>query len=155
MSFQEILFYILDVILLVQLVRLVMTTRTIKVPTDAGFRWLMPLLILIATLVGYLRGDNIFSSISSPYFKYIQTCMMVIFAILYWFVGSGLSDEGVISMGRLTPYKESEKMIFNVKDVCLTCQGKKRTVNLFFDADQIENIHKHLRDMDVVYEIKD
>ena len=137
-NIMDILFYLLDIWVAVMLFGWVRNSVKIRVSAKLGYRWLVPSLFIVVLIVGLFRYQGLFTI--------IQSVCLLVFAVLYWFVGSGLSDEGIVLNGVLTKWEDAGEVTVKKNDCCLIFRQKGRDTAMYFDADQLEVMRKFVAD---------
>ena len=94
-------FYVLDGIIFVMLIIWTNNSRKVKVATKVGARWLVPLLFAAVAVYGFFRYTGVF--------RWSQTIALLVFAVMYYFLKSGLCEEGIVMNGALTKLTESPR----------------------------------------------
>lgn len=136
MNWDDLFFYVLDIAVFVMLIIWTKNSREVKVPSKVPAQWLVPVLFLVIGGYGFFRYAGVF--------KYLQTGFMVVFAVMYYFLKSGLSEKGVVMNGALTPWSTAGKITVMKKEGKVVFQTKRREVALYYDRDQLEEARKFL-----------
>ncbi len=136
MSFDDILFYVLDAVIFVMLLQWMRNGKKVKILIRPGMQWLIPAIFVAVAVFGWFRYDGLF--------KYIQTAALLVFAVMYYFMKSGLSDEGIVLNGALTPWDAAGKVTLSKKDHSITYRSKRRDIALYFAPEQMEEVRKFL-----------
>lgn len=141
MAFDDMLFYVLDLVILVMMVQWVKASRKIKIQTKQGLQWLIPAIFVVIAVIGWFRYDGLF--------RIIQTIVLIVFAGIYYFLKSGLCDEGIVINGALTTWEDAGTVKLSKKDSCISFQGRRKMSSLYFEPEQLEEIRKFLRERSV------
>lgn len=138
MNINDLIFYILDVIIIGMLIYWHGNCRKIVIETKVGAKWLIPALFLVVAVIGFFKYQD------DPVFRIVQTGALVLCAGLYYTVKSGLSEEGVVMMGALTKWEKAGSVTLNKKESCLIFRLRGKTAALYFDPDQLDEVRKFL-----------
>ena len=142
-DFYSLIYLVLDAVILVWIGRMILNTRTIVLKTKTGFRWLVPLLFFTIAVISYLRN-------LPGIFRVIQPVLLMIMGCMYWFVGSGLSEDGIVVMGQLTRYDHAENLAYDDEDGILTFSTGRKSHALFFAIGQDDDVLKFLRERKLI-----
>ena len=142
-DFYSLIYLVLDAVILVWIGRMILNTRTIVLKTKTGFRWLGPLLFFTVAVISYLRN-------LPGIFRVIQPVLLMIMGCMYWFVGSGLSEDGIVVMGQLTRYDHAENLAYDDEDGILTFSTGRKSHALFFAVGQDDDVLKFLRERKLI-----
>lgn len=142
-DFYSLIYLVLDAVILVWIGRMILNTRTIVLKTKTGFRWLVPLLFFTVAVISYLRN-------LPGIFRVIQPVLLMIMGCMYWFVGSGLSEDGIVVMGQLTRYDHAENLAYDDEDGILTFSTGRKSHALFFAIGQDDDVLKFLRERKLI-----
>ena len=138
MDFNDLIFYILDLIIIVMLLRWHGNCRKIRIETKIGAKWIIPAIFIVVAVVGFFKYQD------DPYFRYIQTGALLLCAGLYYTMRSGLSDDGVVMMGALTKWEKAGSITLNKKESCIIFKLRGKTAALYFDPDQLNDVRNFL-----------
>lgn len=136
MAIDDILFYVLDVVIFVMLIQWTVNSRKVKVATKVGARWLVPVLFAVVAVIGFIRYNGLF--------QYVQTAALGIFAAMYFFLKSGLCDEGIVMNGALTTWENAGTVTLSHKDSCIQFHLKRRDAALYFAPEQMDEVREFL-----------
>lgn len=136
MSMDDILFYILDAVIFVMLIQWMRNGKKVVILIRPGMQWLIPTIFVVVAVIGWFRYDGLF--------QYIQTAALLVFAAMYYFVKSGLSEEGIVLNGALTPWDAAGKVTLAKKEHSITYRTKRRDTTLYFAPEQMEEVRKFL-----------
>lgn len=138
MNINDLIFYILDVIIIGMLIYWHGNCRKIVIETKVGAKWLIPALFLVVAVIGFFKYQD------DPVFRIVQSGALVLCAGLYYTVKSGLSEDGVVMMGALTKWEKAGSVTLNKKESCLIFRLRGKTAALYFDPDQLDEVRKFL-----------
>ena len=138
MDFNDLIFYILDIVIIVMLMRWHGNCRKIRIETKIGAKWIIPAIFIVVAVVGFFKYQD------DPYFRYIQTGALLLCAVLYYTMRSGLSDDGVVMMGALTKWEKAGSITLNKKESCIIFKLRRKTAALYFDPDQLNDVRNFL-----------
>ena len=138
MDFNDLIFYILDVIIIVMLLRWHGNCRKIRIETKIGAKWIIPAIFIVVAVIGFFKYQD------DPVFRYIQTGALLLCAGLYYTMRSGLSDDGVVMMGALTKWEKAGSITLNKKESCIIFKLRGKTAALYFDPDQLNDVRNFL-----------
>jgi hypothetical protein len=140
-SMDDLLFYVLDLLIFVMMLRWMKNSRKVVIPTKQGMQWLVPVIFVAVAVFGWFRYDGLF--------KYVQTAALLAFAVMYYFLKSGLSPEGIVINGALTTWGDAGSVTLSKKDNCVTIHNQKKVSSMYFDPSQLETIRKFLKERSV------
>lgn len=143
MSVNNLIFYVLDVIIIGMLLYWHHNCKKIVIETKVGAKWLIPALFIVVAVIGFFRYQD------DPVFRYIQTAALLLDAFLYYTVRSGLCEEGIVMMGALTKWNKAGSVSLNKKESCLIFKLRGKTAALYFDPDQMDDVRKFLAERSV------
>ena len=138
MDFNDLIFYILDIVISVMLMRWHGNCRKIRIETKIGAKWIIPAIFIVVAVIGFFKYQD------DPYFRYIQTGALLLCAGLYYTMRSGLSDDGVVMMGALTKWEKAGSITLNKKESCIIFKLRGKTAALYFDPDQLNDVRNFL-----------
>ena len=138
MDFNDLIFYILYIVIIVMLMRWHGNCRKIRIETKIGAKWIIPAIFIVVAVIGFFKYQD------DPYFRYIQTGALLLCAGLYYTMRSGLSDDGVVMMGALTKWEKAGSITLNKKESCIIFKLRGKTAALYFDPDQLNDVRNFL-----------
>ncbi|MCH3960571.1 MAG: hypothetical protein LKF53_00590 [Solobacterium sp.] len=130
------IFYVLDAVIFGMLIVWTVNSRKVKVATKVGARWLVPALFAAVAVVGVFRYTGVF--------RWTQTIALLVFAVMYYILKSGLCEEGIVMNGALTHWEDAGTVTLSKKDSCILFRLKKRNAALYFDPDQLDEVRGFL-----------
>jgi len=133
----NLLFYIVDVVLVILLVNGYINSKKVVLETRVGAKWLIPSIVLIFGFIGWFKYDG--------WFRIIQSVMFVFVAVMYYLLKSGLSEDGIVMMGKLIKYHDAKPISVNKNESCIIFKMKKRNAALYFDYDQLNDVQRFLK----------
>lgn len=134
-------YYILDVVLLVMLARLVRNSRKVELESSVGrqVKWIVPVFFVVIAVVGLVRYEGVF--------RWVQTVVLLVMGWMCYNMKSGLSPEGVVSMGSLTKYEKAGPLRLKEYDCCIFYKVPHRGDGmLYFEEEQFADLRKYCRD---------
>ncbi len=134
----DLIYYLMDAILIGMMVRWMKNSRAVKIETQISMRWLIPSIFVIVAVVCVLNYEGIF--------RIIQTIAMLICAVLYYMQKSGLSDEGIVNVGSLTTYTQAGRVTVNRRDHNISFTYGKRKAILYFEPEQMDEVRAFLNE---------
>ena len=139
MDIQTLILYIFDVVMLVAFARMLMVSNTVKIETKVGnkMKWMIPVLFLVIAVIGFVRYEGIF--------RIVQFIVPIILGIMYYFMKSGLSDEGIVMMGSLIKFHKAGQVKLSRSDNSIYFMKNKITTALFFEEDQFDEVRDFLK----------
>ena len=137
MTVYEIILYIMGAVVFVMLARMVYQSRKIVIEVKSGPKWLVPLLFVVAAVMGIMRYTGVF--------RVIQTILLLTYAVMYYNIRSGFAEEGIVSMGTMIPYEKAGTITLNRNNNCILFRVRGRDAALFIDPDQIPAIREFLQ----------
>jgi hypothetical protein len=135
-SMDDLLFYVLDLLIFVMMLRWMKNSRKVVIPTKQGMQWLVPVLFAVVAVIGFIRYNGLF--------QYVQTAALGIFAAMYFFLKSGLCDEGIVMNGALTTWENAGTVTLSHKDSCIQFHLKRRDAALYFAPEQMDEVREFL-----------
>ena len=143
MNVNDLIFYVLDLVIIGMLLFWHHNCKKIVIETKVGAKWLIPALFVVVAVIGFFRYAD------DPVFRYVQTAALLICAVLYYTVRSGLSPGGIVMMGALTKWEKAGSVSLNKKESCLIFRLRGKTAALYFDPDQLDEVRKFLAERSV------
>lgn len=137
MTVNEIILTVLSVVVFIILARMMYMSRKIVIEVKIGSKWIVPLLFVLAAVMGAFRYTGVF--------RIVQTVILLIFAAMYYNVRSGFADEGIVSMGTMIPYEKAGTVTLDRKNSCILYSVRGRETAMFLDPDQIPEIREFLQ----------
>lgn len=135
MEMGDILFYILDVVILGMLIKMLLASKKVELEIDPGLRWLIPVLFLAIAVFSFIKFTGTF--------RYVQTVLLSVMAVMYWFMKSGLTPTSVVMVGREIPYDKAGSMFIDETDSSLHFKFKGSS-SIYFKQSQTEQIRTYL-----------
>ncbi len=138
MDYGDLMFYILDAYALYVAYQSFENSRKIKVETTVGvkFKWLVPSIVVCIALIGFTSYEGVF--------RMVQTVVLLTLASASYMSKSGLSDEGIVRMGKLYRYKDVTKVDINDTDCCVMFTKNVTPSALYFDFEQMDEVRAYL-----------
>ncbi len=136
MSLNDLIFYVLDAIVMVTLIKMQRDSKRIEISTKLGPRWVIPCIFWVIAAIGLFNYDGVF--------RVIQTALLVVMGLLYWGLNSGLSPDGIVMIGKLYPYKKLKSI--KVDDEGHRVEFSKGAAPAYIDfrEDQMKDVHRYL-----------
>ena len=138
MTVGDLIFYVLDAIVLFMLGKMLRDSQKVEIETRLGPRWVIPCIFW-----GIAAVSN-FNYTGS--FRLIQTIILIVMGILYWFMKSGLAPEGVVMIGRLYRYEKCMPMEVDDEYECVRLTIRKAPAEIRFPDGDMKAIRKYLSD---------
>ena len=138
MTVGDLIFYVLDAIVLFLLVRMLRDSRKVEIETRLGPRWVIP---CVFWAIAAVSNFNYTGS-----FRLIQTIILVVMGIMYWFMRSGLAPEGVVMIGRLYKYEKCMPMEVDDEFEAVRLTIRKAPTEIRFPGADMKAIRKYLSD---------
>lgn len=139
MDVNDLIFYILDLAIFLMLLQWQRNTKSIRIKApDSRSRWIIPIIFIIVAVFGWFRYTGTF--------RWVETILLLLFALMYWNIGSGLSEDGIVNMGALIKWEDAGKVTLNRKDSSISYDYRKSRANMYFGFDQVEEVRKFLAD---------
>ena len=132
----DVIFYVLDVIILVMLIRMQKDSAKVEIEAYTGPKWVIPGMfwaIALLSAVNY-RGS----------FRLIQTITLIVFGVIYWFMKSGLAPDGVVMIGRLFPYEKTKPITFDEERKAVNFTVRRGITTIFFPKEDMTAIRNYL-----------
>ena len=143
MDIQNLILYVFDVVMLVAFARMLMISNTVKIETKVGnkMKWMIPVLFLAIAMIGFIRYEGIF--------RIVQFIVPIILGVMYYFMKSGLSDEGIVMMGLLIKFHKVGQVMLSRSDNSIYFVRNKIQTALFFEEDQFDEVRNFLKEHSV------
>ena len=143
MDIQNLILYVFDVVMLVAFARMLMVSNTVKIETKVGnkMKWMIPVLFLAIAIIGFVRYEGVF--------RIVQFIVPIILGVMYYFMKSGLSDEGIVMMGSLIKFHKAGQVMLSRSDNSIYFVRNKIQTALFFEEDQFDEVRKFLKEHSV------
>ena len=136
MNWGDIIFYVLDAVIMYMLIRMYRVSKTIEIKTSLGPRWVIPAVFWSIALLGLFNYRGVF--------RVIQTIMLVLMGAIYWTFDSGLCPQGVVMIGRLYPYEKAKPITVDDESHCVNFTIRKAPTPVFFPPEQMKDVHNYL-----------
>ena len=140
-SSYDLFIFLLDIIICVLVIHLVIQSRKVIIDAQVGGKFFIPLLFIGLGLIGFLNY-------TFP-FTIIQAVAMIAAGIGYYFVRSGLAENGLILSGSLLPYEKAGKITLKKQENALYFKQRGRVSLLRFDEDKIDEVRDFLKSRDI------
>ena len=139
MDIQTLILYVFDIVMLVAFARMLVISNTVKIETKVGnkMKWMIPVLFIAIAVIGCVRYQGIF--------RIVQFIVPIILGIMYYFMKSGLSDEGIVMMGSLIKFHKAGQVTLSRSDNSIYFVKNKITTALFFEEDQFDEVRDFLK----------
>jgi hypothetical protein len=132
----DVIFYVLDAVILVMLIRMKRDSAKVEIEAYTGPKWVIPGMfwaIALLSAVNY-RGT----------FRIIQTAVLAVFGVIYWFMKSGLAKDGVVMIGRLFPYEKTKPITFDEDRKAVNFTIRRGITTIFFPNEDMAKIRNYL-----------
>ena len=139
MDIQTLILYVFDIVMLVAFARMLVISNTVKIETKVGnkMKWMIPVLFIAIAVIGFVRYEGIF--------RIVQFIVPIILGIMYYFMKSGLSDEGIVMMGSLIKFHKAGQVTLSRSDNSIYFVKNKITTALFFEEEQFDEVRDFLK----------
>ena len=139
MDIQTLILYVFDIVMLVVFARMLVISNTVKIETKVGnkMKWMIPVLFIAIAVIGFVRYEGIF--------RIVQFIVPIILGIMYYFMKSGLSDEGIVMMGSLIKFHKAGQVTLSRSDNSIYFVKNKITTALFFEENQFDEVRDFLK----------
>ena len=143
MDIQNLILYVFDVVMLVAFARMLLVSNTVKIETKVGnkMKWMIPVLFLAIAVIGFVRYEGVF--------RIVQFIVPIILGVMYYFMKSGLSDEGIVMMGSLIKFHKAGQVMLSRSDNSIYFARNKIQTALFFEEDQFDEVRNFLKEHSV------
>ena len=111
-------------------------SRKVEIPTRLGPRWVIPAVFWGIALVSNFNYTGSF--------RVIQTIILIVMGIMYWFMKSGLCPEGVVMIGRLYKYEKCKPMEIDDEFNALKLTIRRAPTEIRFPDQDMNDIRKYL-----------
>lgn len=126
------IFCVVDVVVIFLLIFWAKNSRKVIVEAKTGSKLLFSVMFYFVAIMSFMQYSGII--------KWFQTIALIIIGTLFYFVKSGVSEEGIIMTGVLTTWDDAKKVTVNYLDGCLSFDGRHRPVKLYFDKKQLNEV---------------
>lgn len=134
MNINDLLFCCMDVVMILLLASWVKTSKKVIIEARANSKIIFTLLFCAVGVMSFFQYEG--------WIRYVQTISLMTIGILFYFVKSGVSEEGMIVTGILSTWNAIGKININQNDGCISFKAKKRNIHLFFDKKDLQDIRK-------------
>ena len=143
MDIQNLILYVFDVVMLVAFARMLLVSNTVKIETKVGnkMKWMIPVLFLAIAMIGFIRYEGVF--------RIVQFIVPIILGVMYYFMKSGLSDEGIVMMVSLIKFHKAGQVMLSRSDNSIYFVRNKIQTALFFEEDQFDEVRNFLKEHSV------
>ena len=143
MDIQNLILYVFDVVMLVAFARMLLVSNTVKIETKVGnkMKWMIPVLFLAIAVIGFVRYEGVF--------RIVQFIVPIILGVMYYFMKSGLSDEGIVMMGSLIKFHKAGQVMLSRSDNSIYFARNKIQTALFFEEDQVDEVRNFVNEHSV------
>lgn len=143
MDIQNLILYVFDAVMLVAFARMLMVSNTVKIETKVGnkMKWMIPVLFIVIAIIGFVRYEGVF--------RIVQFIIPIILGMMYYFMKSGLSDEGIVMMGSLIKFHKAGQVTLSRSDNSIYFVRNKITTALFFEENQFDEVRNFLKEHSV------
>ena len=136
MTVGDLIFYILDAVILYMLYRMYNSSKEIQVKTVLGPRWVIPALFWAIALLGFFNYKGVF--------RWVQTILLAVMGGIYWKMESGLSTKGVVMIGRLYPYEKTKPIVIDDEQHCVNFTIRRAPTPVYFLPEQMKEVRSYL-----------
>ncbi len=136
MTVGDIIFYVLDAVILYMLYRMYNNSKEIEVKTVIGPRWVIPAMFWAIALLGFFNYSGVF--------RWIQTILLVVMGGIYWKMESGLSPKGVVMIGRLYTYEKTKPITVDDENHCVNFTIRRAPTPMYFPPDKMKEVRSYL-----------
>ena len=136
MNWNDLLFYVLDAIVMATLFKMRRDSKRIEVATKLGPRWVIPCIFWGIAAIGLFNYSGVF--------RVIQTALLVIMGVLYWGLNSGLSPDGIVMIGKLYPYQKLKSIKVDDEGHRVEFSKGAAPAYIDFNEDQMKEVHRYL-----------
>lgn len=136
MNIGDLIFYVLDAVILFLLYRMHQNSKTIKIETSLGPRWVIPAMFWAIAALGFFNYTGVF--------RWIQTIVLIVMGGIYWTMNSGLAPKGVVMIGRLYPYEKCMPIKVDDETHCVNFTIRRAPTPVYFLPEQMKEVHSYL-----------
>lgn len=136
-TFYDVIFCILDLFVAGFILKWILKSRTIKVEAKAGSKMVLCCLFFFAAALSFINEDG--------WLRYYQTIALSIIGIMYYFVKSGVSDEGIVTSGILTPWIKVKKVTLNHTENSISYEYNNKPYRLYFEKYKMNDVRNILQ----------
>jgi len=136
MNIGDLVFYVLDAVVLVMLGKMLMDSQKVEIETRLGPRWVIPVLFWGIAAMSAFNYTGMF--------RIIQTSVLILMGILYWFMKSGLAPEGVVMIGRFFKYENCTPIEIDDEFNSVKLTVRRSPTEIRFPDEDMNTIRKYL-----------
>lgn len=135
-DFSDILFVIMDVMIMVMLFMWIKTSRKVIIEAKAGSKIIISVMFFAVAVLTFIRY--------SGWIRYVQTVTLIVIGVLFYLVKSGISEDGIVMTGIFTSWSKAGKVSLNRTDCSISFEVNHKPGRLYFKAEQMDEIRKVL-----------
>lgn len=138
MESEDILFYILDLVILIKFIFMLKRSNQVEIEFTVGYnmKWIIPSIFIAIAVIGFMRYEGTF--------RIVQTVVLILMAVMYYGMKNGLAKDGIVMMGSFLPYKDAKNLDVDVRECCVKFKKKNAPAALYFDNEQLDEIRLYL-----------
>ena len=136
MNTVELVWLFIDLVVMIMFLFMLKNSLRVKVVSKVGHKSFIFTFFILLAIVGFWRNTG--------FFRYVQSIIVIILGIMYLQMKSGLSADGVVLMGSLTPYKKIKSLVLSANDASIFFTYNKKTKALFFKEEQYNEFRNYL-----------
>ncbi len=136
MTVGDLIFYVLDIVILAMLYQMYKNSREIEIKTSLGPRWVIPALFWAIAALGFFNYTGSF--------RWIQTITLIGMGAIYWMMDSGLSKKGIVVIGRLYTYEKVKPITIDDEHHCVNFTIRRAPTPVYFVPEQMKEVRNYL-----------
>lgn len=132
----DVIFCVLDILVAGCILYWIKRSKSIEVEAKSNNKVLCGLFFAVAVM-SFINEDG--------WLRWFQTIALSLIGILYYFVRSGVSEEGIVTSGILTPWLKVKKVTLNHTDNSISYEYKNKPYRLTFDKEKMNSVREILQ----------
>lgn len=135
-DYSDIIFVIMDVMIMILMLGWIRTSRKVEIEARPGSKIVISCMFFGVAVLTFVRYTG--------WIRYVQTIVLVLIGVLFYLVKSGICDTGVVVTGVFTPWSRVGQVSFNRSDSSISFEVNHKPVRLYFKAEQMDQIRMFL-----------
>lgn len=135
-DYSDIIFVIMDVMIMILILGWIKTSRKVEIEAKPGSKIIISIMFFAVAVLTFVRYEG--------WIRYVQTITLILIGVLFYFVKSGICDDGIVVTGVFTPWSKAGKISFNRADSSISFEVNHKPSRLYFKAEQMDQIRMFL-----------
>lgn len=136
MNINDLIFYVLDAFVMIMLIRMLAGCKKIEIKTDMGGRWVIPVVFFALAALSFFNFTGIF--------RMIHVSCLILMGVLYWFMESGLSPDGIVMIGRTYKYEKLKRIVVDDNRHSVHFAQNGADTEIIFKPEQMRDVRNYL-----------